>query len=273
MFIHENPQFKKTVGPNGYIKFRSDSWKDHKKAFPKAKSHEFSAIAADKWRELSDAEKNKYIMLSEEEKRKKCNSKKVKPKNKVKRTYRKKNGIKKKSKSKKSCIKSKNGSKIDDVAQLNQLTFQNQEVLGDINIDHINSNQNVMLPDVPITDNTYYPIGIYNTNDSFSPSIGYHSHGCGTDQCSPILPVATTAGMYYDFLSFQESQIFNNTFTNVFNPNEGGILMNTIENCNNQIYDDQIMSPEMLLKAHEIYLSLTGNSRSFENFITYLFQS
>ncbi|CAG8464224.1 16043_t:CDS:1 [Funneliformis caledonium] len=266
-FIQENPQMKKTRRPNGYIKFRAETWKEHKRAYPNARSHEYSGIAATRWRELSDAEKNKYIMISEVEKRKVCNSKNDLQKKKVKRTYKKKKGIQKKSKSKR-IVKDENVSKIDDFEK-DQITFQAQKLDG-INADNTHSNQqqqHMILPVVPITvtENSYSQIGIYNANETFYPSIGYHMSDYDNYQYSSNIPVVTTTATYHDVLSCPESQNFNNISTNVFNPNEGNILMNTVADCNNLVYGDQTMSPE----SYGNYLFLTGNSGTFENFIPY----
>ncbi|CAG8542251.1 14568_t:CDS:2 [Funneliformis mosseae] len=233
-FIQENPQMKKTRRPNGYIKFRAETWKEHKRAYPNAKSHEYSGIAATRWKELSNAEKNKYIMISEVEKRKRI-------------------------------VKDENVSKIDDFEK-DQITFQAQKLDG-INADntHSNQQQHMMLPVVPITENSYSQIGIYNANESYYPSIGYHMSDYDNYQYSSNIPVVTTTATDHDFLSYPESQNFNNISTNVFNPNEGNILMNTVADCNNLVYGDQTMSPE----SYENYLFLTGNSGTFENFIPY----
>ncbi|RIA88860.1 hypothetical protein C1645_773824 [Glomus cerebriforme] len=91
IFIHETPNKRKRNGPNGFITYRTESWKNFKRENPHVTTQQYSAIAAEEWREFSNEQRNFYIKLSEEKKRKNT-SKKAKT---TKRSYNKKKKDKK----------------------------------------------------------------------------------------------------------------------------------------------------------------------------------
>ncbi|RIA88859.1 hypothetical protein C1645_773821 [Glomus cerebriforme] len=69
-FIYETPNKQKRNGPNGFIKYRTESWEKFKRENPHISTKRYSVIAAEQWRNFSDEQRNFYIKLSEEEKRK-----------------------------------------------------------------------------------------------------------------------------------------------------------------------------------------------------------
>ncbi len=69
-FIQFDPQTEiknKGYKPNGFIKFRSDTWRTYKECFPNITSREFSKIASNLWKGLTPYEKNWYTKISEGE--------------------------------------------------------------------------------------------------------------------------------------------------------------------------------------------------------------